>query len=300
MRVVSLLPAATDIVCALGAAELLAGVTHACDAEGLPAGVPRVTHSVVDANAAPVVVDRLVRAHHAAGAALFTVDEAAIAAARPDLIITQSHCDVCAVDERGVRALAARLVPAPRVFALGAQTLDDVLRDITRVADAIDCGDEAAELVAGLRARMSTVHSALMAAAAPRPFAAVIEWTDPVFAAGHWVPDMVKRAGGLDVLAHAGEPSTERPARAVHDAWPAIVLVAPCGYDLARAEVAGRELLAQPEWHWMRERTVWAMDGNRLISRPSPHLVDGVEAMARIFNPAVFSPLSCGLATRLA
>lgn len=299
MRVLSLLPAATDILGSLGAADLLVGVTHECHGDAVPANTPRVTHSTIDASDAPGVVDKQVRHQHEQGATLFALDVAAIAEARPDLIITQSLCEVCAVDERDVRALAASLNPVPRVLTLGAQTLDDVLVDVHRVAEAIQRPDEGLELVAGLRARLNTVHATLQSAAAPRPLVAVIEWTDPVFAAGHWVPDMVLRAGGLDVLGRSGEHSRAYPARAVHDASPAVVIVAPCGYSLSRAEAAGHALLALPEWHWMSERQVWAMDGDSFVSRPSPHLVDGVEAMARIFNPMLFSPLVPAMATRL-
>jgi iron complex transport system substrate-binding protein len=299
MRVVSLLPAATDILCALGASEMIVGATHECDAPGLAATVPRVTTSAIDANASPAAIDGSVRVLNSSGTPLFRLDEEQIRAARPDLIITQSLCDVCAVNEDDVRALAARLTPSPRIVTLGATTLDGVLDEVALISETIDRADEGVELALGLRARMRTVHLTLKAAAAPRPRVAVIEWTEPLYAAGHWVPDMVKRAGGADVLALTGSHSATRTMEAVRDAAPDLIVVAPCGYGLERAACEGRTMLARADWAWARDRTVWAVDANTMISRPGPRLVEGIETLARIFNPTLFSPLVAGRGVRL-
>jgi iron complex transport system substrate-binding protein len=287
VRAVSLLPAATDAVVALGAVEVLVGVSHECDGNAVRA-LPRVTGTPVESGAAPDVVDAQVRRLSAQGAPLFSIDERAIAGLRPDVIFTQSVCDVCAVREEDVRALARRLTPAPRIVTLGATTLEGVFEDLARVGAALDGAGEPGELLAGLRSRLRRVHDRLKAQRAPRPRVAVLEWTEPPFAAGHWVPDLVHRAGAIDVLASAGEHSRERAPDEVRAADPEFLLVAPCGYPLPRAHDVAAGLLMRPDWAWARDRQVWAMDANRLVSRPGPGVVDGALTMASIFHPTLF------------
>jgi iron complex transport system substrate-binding protein len=300
VRTVSLLPAASEIVAALGAADELVGVTHECDYPTAVASRARVTASAVDGGAAPGAVDAQVRELALSGAPLFAVHERAIAELRPELILTQALCDVCAVSETDVRALAARLRPEPRVVTLAATTLDGVFADVLRVAAALGAADAGARLVDELRGRIRRVHETLKAAAAPRPRVAVVEWTDPLYAAGHWVPELVHRAGGVDVLAAPGEHSRPRTVDEVRDADPEVVLVAPCGYDARRAAEEARRLLARDEWAWARGRRVWAVDANGLVSRPGPRLARGVETFARIFNPALFPPADPADAVRVA
>jgi iron complex transport system substrate-binding protein len=300
MRVVSLLPAATEIVAALGALEHLVGVTHECDHPSVVRSRARVTRSDVAVGAAPGAVNAQVADLAASGAPLFTLDESRIAALHPDLVLTQALCDVCAVSEDDVRAVVGRLTPSPRVVTLSAGTLDGVLADIRAVADALGLQDEGDELLQGLAARMRQVHETLKAARAPRPRVAVVEWTDPVFPAGHWTPEMIRRAGGVDVLMEPGQHSVAVPLEQVAAADPEIVLVAPCGYDVARAEAEGRAVLADARWGWLAGRQVWAIDANALVSRPGPRLVDGIETFARVFNPALFSPVDPERARRLA
>lgn len=290
-RVVTLLPSATEIVAALGAIESLVGITHECDYPAQVASRLRVTASRVDGAGDPGAVDAQVRAVVGEGVSLYTLDEPGIRALRPDLIFTQALCDVCAVVETDVRALASRLSPAPRVVSLSATTLDGVFDDIARAAEAMGLDDEGEELLAGMRARMRAVHDTLKAARAPRPRVAMIEWTDPVFAGGHWVPEMIRRAGGTDVLASQGDHSRVVTPDAVIAANPDVVLVAPCGYGVERAAEEARRLVASPAWAPAEHTAVWALDGNALTSRPGPRLVDGIEVMARIFNPPLFSPV---------
>jgi iron complex transport system substrate-binding protein len=299
-RVITLLPSATEIVAALGAIESLVGITHECDHPAQVASRLCVTSSLVDGADAPGAVDAGVRTLVEAGASLYTLDEERIRSLRPDLIFTQALCDVCAVMETDVRALAARLSPEPAVISLSATTLDGVFDDIACVARALRLDDEAEELLAGLRARMLTVHATLKAARAPRPRVAMIEWTDPIFAGGHWVPEMIHRAGGIDVLAAAGEHSKVIAFGAVAAAQPDVVLVAPCGYGVIRAAEEARRLMGSHEWNLPAATRVWALDGNALTSRPGPRLVDGIEVMARIFNPLLFSPVDPVYATCVA
>lgn len=299
MRVISLLPSATEIIAALGGFEHLVGVTHCCDHPAAVGSRVRVTRTAIDADAAPGAVDAQVRAIAAEGAPLYTLHEDRIRDLRPDLILTQALCEVCAVMETDVRAVAVRLDPVPRVLTLSATSLDGVLDDITAVGAAMGLADEAAEFVTGARARMRAVHETLKAAQAPRPRVAVVEWGDPLYAAGHWVPEMVRRAGGVDVLAQPGEHSVVVTLDAVRDADPEVILVAPCGYDLARSVEEGERLLARDDWAWARGRRVFALDANAFASRPGPRLVDGIEVMARLFNPSLFTPVDAAFARAL-
>ena len=299
MRVISLLPSATEIVAALGGLEHLVGVTHACDHPPMVDSRVRVTTTAVDGDAAPGEVDAQVRRIFDAGQPLYTLLEDRIRALRPDLLITQALCDVCAVTETDVRALAPRLEPPPTVLTLDATSLDGVLDDIARVGAALGLESEAEELLIGARARMRRVHDTLKSAKAPRPRVAVIEWGEPIYAAGHWVPEMVHRAGGVDTLAKRGEHSVVVTRDAVRDADPEVILIAPCGYDLARAQQEGERLLALDGWAWARTRRVYAIDANAFASRPGPRLVDGIEVFARCFSPTLFSPLDTGRAAPL-
>jgi iron complex transport system substrate-binding protein len=299
MRVITLLPSATEIVAALGALESLVGVTHECDHPAQVASRLRVTSSLVDGADAPGAVDAGVRTLVAEGTSLYSLDEPGIRSLKPDIIFTQALCDVCAVMETDVRALAARLAPEPRVISLSATTLDGVFDDIAIVARELSLEREGGELLAGMRARLLAVHDTLKAARAPRPRVAMIEWTDPIFAGGHWVPEMIRRAGGTDVLAATGEHSKVVTFETVAAAAPEIVLIAPCGYGVGRAAEEAKKLVASPAWNLPASTIVWALDGNSLTSRPGPRLVDGIEVMARIFNPSLFTPIPADYATRI-
>ena len=300
MRIVSLLPAATEIVAALGAADDLVGITHECDFPPEIVGRPRVTASLVDPHGAPRAVDTAVAVLAVEGEPIFDLDRAAIAALRPGLLITQALCDVCAVSDVDAQAFAIRLDPFADVVTLRAHTIGGVFEDVRRVGAALGDRERAEALIVKLVARLDRVHDTLKAARAPRPRVAVIEWTDPLYVAGHWVPEMVRRAGGLDVLAGPGEPSTRRPMSEVVAADPEVVVVAPCGYGVERAAEAGRSMLAGAGWAWARGRPVWAVDANGLVSRPGPRIVDGVETLAAVFNPAHFPPVDPSRAIRLA
>jgi iron complex transport system substrate-binding protein len=299
VRIVSLLPSATEIVAALGALDQLVGVTHACDYPPQIARLPRLTRTHVDGTAAPDAIDRDVRAAAERGAPLYEVNEALLASLRPDLIVTQALCDVCAVRETDVRAMAVRLSPAPLIVTLSGTSIDGIIADVERVAAAIEVPDEAEELVAGMRARLRSVHERLRAARAPRPRVAVLEWTDPVYTAGHWVPEMVHRAGGVDTLAAPGTHSRAIPATDVATAAPDVLVFAPCGYDLPRATREASRILSDDAWRWARDRATWALDANALTSRPGPRVVDGIETMASLLHPSLFGDPAADRATRI-
>lgn len=301
MRILSLLPASTEIVCALGAAEALVGITHECDFPGdVVRGLPRVTRSTIGEDViSPAEIDNAVRERSNTGQPLYTLDEAAIMRLAPDVIVTQALCEVCAVSETDVRAIAARMPTQPQVVTLSGSTWDGITEDMRRVGASLGCVDAAAELIGSLEARLLHIHETLRAARAPRPRVAVIEWTDPVFAAGHWVPELVRRAGGIDVMAAPGEHSSVHAVEDVMSAKPEVLVIAPCGYDSARAADAARTLLATDEWSWARELSVWAMDSNSLLSRPGPRLVDGTETLASIMHPDLFGAAPATRAIRV-
>lgn len=304
MRVLSLLPAATEIVAALGAGDELVGNSHDCDWPPDIADLPRVTRSALaevgagageaDSSLEAAAIDELVRSHVAAGAPLFDLLSDEIASLCPDVIVTQCVCDVCAISEADVRALATRLSPVPRIVTMAGGTLDGVFQDIASVASALERDAEGRALVAGLRDRMRIVHERLHAARAPRPRVAVIEWEDPPFAAGHWVPELVHRAGGTDVLARAGDHSREIAPTAVEAAAPDVLIVAPCGYSLDASASSARTLLGRESWRWAHDLPVWALDANALLSRGGPRLIDGLETIARILHPSLFGVPAAG------
>ena len=287
-RIVSLLPAATEIVAALGALDQLAGVTHECDHPADVARLPRVTSSVVDRDASSGAIDAEVRALASTGAAVFTLDASLVASLAPDVLLTQSVCEVCALPESEVDRAVAALSAAPTVVSLGGTTLDGVWEDVRRVGDAIGRRASADALLASLAARMRRVHETLKAARAPRPRVAVIEWLDPLFVAGHWSPELVRRAGGIDVLAQPDSHSVQIDLAAVCAAEPDILLFAPCGFDAERSAREAVALLETEAWRWAHDRSSWALDGNSLTSRPGPRLVDAIEVMASIFAPDLF------------
>jgi|688.fasta_scaffold196875_3 iron complex transport system substrate-binding protein len=299
MRVVSLLPSATEIVGALGALEHLVGVTHECDWPPVVNSRARVTTCAVDSTASPAAIDAQVRDLAHTGTPLYGIKERMLHDLHPDVIITQSLCEVCAVHEGDVRALAASITPAPQIVTLGATTLEEVFADITRVATALQLTDESEELLDGLRDRLRRVHATLKAAQAPRPRVAVVEWGDPIFTGGHWVPEMIAKAGGIDVIGTAGAVSKTITLAQLQASAPDLLVIGPCGYNLPRAIDEGRRLLALDDWAWAREIPVWAIDANSYASRPGPRLVEGTEILARLFNPSLFTPLDPVHAARI-
>ncbi|MEP6764372.1 MAG: ABC transporter substrate-binding protein [Gemmatimonadaceae bacterium] len=300
MRIVSLLPAATEIVAFLGATEHLVGITHECDFPSVVASRARVTKSAIPRSSDPAEIDAAVREQSGEGHALFTMDERLIAALHPTLMLTQELCDVCAVRESDVRTLASKLQGSPPVITLGGTTIEGILADVRMVADALAVPDEGEELLAGLRNRMRRIHDTLKSERAPRPRVALIEWTNPVYLAGHWGPEQIQRAGGRDVAGTAGAHSVAVRLESVASTDPEIVLIAPCGYNLAHAKAEAMELLKDPNWSWLAGRQVWALDANGLVSRPGPRVVEGIETMARIFNPTLFSAIDPVHAVRVA
>jgi iron complex transport system substrate-binding protein len=284
VRLVSLLPSATEIVYALGLGDDLVGVTFECDE---PARA-RVDKAVVvggrdTRGMSPADIDAYVRDRVAAGDDLYTLHAGALAALDPDLILTQDLCRVCALPAGHVDAALAHLGCRADVLSLDPHTLDEVLDTVTAVGAAAGVPQRAARLVAGLRRRLAAIASSV--SGRPQRRVAVVEWVDPPFPAGHWVPDLVRAAGGEPVAARPGARSGPTTWDEFVDAAPDVVLVAPCGYDLAGA--AAQALTLVPRFP---DAAVWAIDANGLVVRPGPRLVDGVAAIAAILHPDAVPP----------
>jgi len=279
VRLVSLLPSATEIVYSLGLGEDLVGVTFECDEPPAARTEKTVVVGGRDTRGmTPGEIDSYVRAQLAAGADLYTLHAQALADLRPDLILTQDLCRVCALPSGYVEDALGYLGCRADVLSLDPHTLDDVLDSILAVGRRTGVSERATRLVGDLRARLARVAAAV--AGRRRPKVAVIEWVDPPFTAGHWIPDLVSAAGGRPVAARPGAPSVPTSWAAIAAAAPDVVVVAPCGYHLPgvieQARAAVQALSGTP---------VWAIDADGIVVRPGPRLVDGVEAMAAIFHP---------------
>jgi len=278
MRIVSLVPAATEIACAIGAVADLVAVTHDCDFPPHVRSLPRVTSATIPAGATSREIDTLVRDAASRNESTFHLDAGALRDAAPDVILGQTLCAVCAVT---LDQVPRSLPREPRVVPLEAATLDGMYEDVARVGDAIGRGQQARTLVASLRARAAAVRHAV--GDRERPRVACIEWVDPPYSGGHWVPEQVHLAGGADVLGEPGARSRELTWDDVRAARPDIVVVMPCGWDAPRAE---REARAIPDLG----APVVAVDGNAYFSRPGPRLIDGIKLLASLLHPGVVPP----------
>ncbi|MDW8148263.1 MAG: ABC transporter substrate-binding protein [Roseiflexaceae bacterium] len=242
MRIVSLLPSATEIVCELELADMLVGVSHECDyPPDVVADLPRVTRSAIPHGLSSAEIDQVVSARLARGESLYLLEETLLAELRPDLVITQELCDVCAVSFADVCTLAARLPGNPRVVSLAPPNLESIFGDVLTIAEAVGMPERGRQLTERLRQRLDRVHRAV--AGQPRPGVVALEWLDPPFIGGHWVPEMIHLAGGRDLLGRAGERSFRVRWEDVINAQPDVVLLIPCGYS---AEAAQREWDALP------------------------------------------------------
>lgn len=282
MRVVSLLPAATEIVATLGGVKLLVGITHECDYPGSVRQLPRITTTPIDTAQPSGSIDRAVRAARGAGRPVIGVDLAMLQELKPDLILTQALCEVCAVEAGAVHRLTEALTPPPRIVSLGATDLSGIWRDIKTVGAAIGLQDDAEELVFGLRHRISRL--AARPVVEPRPRVICLEWTDPPYLAGHWVPELVSAAGGIDVGATTGTRSVARPWEQIAALEPSHVLVMLCGFDVSRARIELQAVSDPGARATLASATVWILDGNAYTSRAGPRVVNGAERIRAAFE----------------
>ena len=300
MRIVSLLPSATEIVYALGLKDDLVGVTFECDYPAAARTKPIVSDTSLPPGLAPAEIDRIVNERADAHASIYTLDEDALRHLDPDLVLTQDLCAVCAIDVAEVSDALTHLGCRAEVVTLDPKRLPDVLTSIQTVGDATDRAPQARRLVGELRERLARIADTV--ARAPRPRTFVLEWTDPPYNAGHWIPDMVTAAGGEPVLTRPGEYSVPLTWAEIVDAAPETVVVAPCGYQLdgsrglAADDVELRRHLANTP---AAADGVWAVDASSYFVRPGPRLVDGVEILAGILHPDASPPPRADGAARI-
>jgi iron complex transport system substrate-binding protein len=297
MRIVSLLPSATEILFALGLGDSVVGVTHECDYPGEAAKKPALIRPRVDRHAPPAELDRQVTEIVQRGESIYAVDAELLKSLAPDLIVTQDLCHVCAASPDDLATSLTRLPKRPRVLSLTPHSLSGVWDDVRRVAEATGRRREGQALAITLEQRVAAIERKV-AGAAMRPRVLCLEWLDPFYVGGHWVPEMVAKAGGEDVLGRAGEPSVRVTPDQIADSRADVILVMPCGYNLERAE---RELKIA---HWpeswidlpaIRDRRIFAVDANSCFSRPGPRLADGIVILAQILHPELpWSDISVG------
>jgi iron complex transport system substrate-binding protein len=289
MRVVSLLPSATEILFALGFDNEVVGVSHECDFPAQARTKRVVIHSRLPHDAPPAEIDRLVREYVSRGESLYSVDAEALAELEPDLIITQDLCQVCAASPDDLATTLARFPEPPEVLCLNPQDLGDVWRDILWVGEATCRGHEAEALLKKIGTRLGELECQLDGVE-HRPRVAILEWLEPFYVAGHWVPEMIEIAGGKDALGRKRTPSFRVSASDVIDAAPEILLIAQCGYSAQQARNEYRAMSFPKDWSAIpavRNSRVYAMDASGYFSRPGPRLMTGIEALARIMHSKV-------------
>lgn len=284
MRIVSLLPSATEILFAIGAGPDVVGVTHECDFPDAARTLPQLTASSLTHDGTSADIDRHVRKGLHEGSGLYTLDAARLEALAPDLIVTQELCAVCAVNYETVARAAKRLRSDPRIVSLEPSSLEDVYATIATLGEVAGRVDGAAATIASLREREARLRAQKRAI---RPRTLVLEWTDPPMSGGHWTPDLVELSGGEPLLGNPGANSTVISWERIAEADPDVVIVAPCGFDLPATRRAIAELEGDPIWTSLRayrEGRVYPVDGNAYLNRPGPRLLDTAEIFAALLT----------------
>jgi iron complex transport system substrate-binding protein len=286
MRIASLVPSATEMLFALGLGESVVGVTHECDWPPAAVELPHLTATVLPAGLSAGEIDAAVKEVVGEGRALYSLDEERLAELDPDLIVTQAVCEVCAVSYEDVVKVAARLPSRPRVVQQDPNSLGDVLEDVTRLGEAAGIEAQARERRGELEQRLDAVRAAVDGVNRPRVLA--LEWLDPPFLGGHWIPEMIEIAGGVDVAGRAGEKSPQVEWSGLQDLDPDVIVAMPCGWylDDSRAQALAHRERLEP----LGARRIFAVDAASTFSRPGPRLVDGVELLAHLFHPERVRP----------
>lgn len=295
MRIVSLLPSATEILYALGLGDEVVGVTHECDWPAEAASKPVMTRSVHDqvGRRSREIHDVVGSAIHG-GSSLYALDEAALEAADPDIIVTQELCDVCAVSYRQVNEAARAIDAEIRIVSLEPTSIEGIFNTIATVGAVTEAEDAAVELVERLRTRLGALEQRVVErrdAGVRGPRVVGLEWLDPPFAVGHWVPEQIRRAGGWDLLGEPGERSRETTWAAVADVDPEMLVLMPCGFHLDETIAEWERTPRPPMWadiEAVRRGRVLAVDGSAYFSRPGPRVVEGIEMLAEVFDPEAF------------
>jgi iron complex transport system substrate-binding protein len=288
VRIVSLVPSATEILFALGLGSEVIAVTHECDYPAAAGELPRVTRDALPGDLTPGQIDAAVRARTEQGESIYELDAEALHELRPDLIVTQALCAVCAVSYDDVRAIADEIESQPQVISLDPHTLGEVLGDVRTLAQATERKDAGVALIQDAAARIDRVRLAVRGR--PPLRVAALEWLDPVYVAGHWTPQLIEYAGGIDVLGMPGEHSERRSWDEVAAAEPDVVVVMPCGYDAPRSHAEA--LAYRGRLALLGAGEVVAVDASAYFSRPGPRLIDGIELLAHVLHPSAVSQTS--------
>jgi iron complex transport system substrate-binding protein len=286
-----LLPSATEIVCALGFENQLVGRSHECDYPAPVARLPVLTEPKFNPEGSSAEVNQRVMTILADALSVYRVDAEKLRSLTPDVIVTQSQCDVCAVSMREVEEAVAQWLGAPpKIVSLAPYALADVLNDMQRVADGLDAPERGSELVNRLRERMASIE-ARAKTASTRPRIAIIEWIEPLMAAGNWMPELVAMAGGTNLFGEAGAHSPWMKFEELVAKDPDVIMVAPCGFNMERSAAELPTLQKRPEWanlKAVREGQVFLADGNQYFNRPGPRIVESLEILAEILHPELF------------
>lgn len=294
IRIASLLAGSTEILYGLGLGENVVAISHECDFPPEAASKPRVTANLVNAAAASLEIDAQVRTMFESGSALYTINREMMTRLRPDLIVTQAQCDVCAVSLDDVRSLVADepALAHTRIVAMNPTCLDELHEDIAKIAAAAGVSDRGTAYIASLKSRVAAISDATCTiSVADRPRVCCIEWTDPVMVAANWVPELIDIAGGHCPLTRKGEHTRYTDWNDVTAFDPEVIVIAPCGFDLARTRMESQGLASRPDWHRLsavRNDRVFAVDGNAYFNRTGPRLVDSLELLAGLIDPNRF------------
>jgi len=287
MRIVSLLPSATETLFALGFHDEIVGVSHECDFPPEALTKTRVVTSRIPKDISPAEIDRIVREHVERGESIYAVDKDLLEELKPDLIVTQDLCHVCAAAPEELGAVLAQISIRPQVLSLDPLDLGDVWRDILWVGEVTGRRERAQEFVEEIGARLAQIEVDA-ASFRKQPKAVVLEWLDPIYVGGHWVPEMVTAAGGVDVIGKAKKPSRRVTMEEMIASAPEVLFIAPCGYDAEKARKEYLSVTWPQEWQMVpavRDGRVFALDANAYVSRPAGRLVTGIEAMAKCMHP---------------
>jgi iron complex transport system substrate-binding protein len=297
-RIVSLLPSATEILFAIGAGDRVVGVTHECDYPDAARMLPKVTtNAVIGEGERPADIDRHIHAARHAGSSIYRLDEGMLASLHPDLIITQELCDVCAVAYGDVQRAVRRMAGEVPVLSLEPRSLEDICASVEEVGTATGCEAGAASVAAAMRATIAEI--AALAPPQPAPRVACVEWTDPIMVGGHWVPEMVRIAGGVDPLGVAGEPSRYAEWDQLVGSQPDVMVLMPCGFDLRHTLALVPEVTSRPGFGALacaRADRVVAVDGSAYFNRPGPRITHGLEILAAAFRARPGDELPSGAA----
>ncbi len=290
-KVVSLIASSTEMICALGLGESLVGRSHECDYPEWVKKLPQCTEPKMNVEGTSYEIDQRVKAILQEGLSVYRVFASKLNELKPDVILTQVQCEVCAVSEKDVIDAICQLIDShPQIVSLNTNTLDDLWADIQRVADALEHPEKGKELIRKLQVRIEKI-SEKSKTLSQKPRIAFIEWVDPLMSCGNWMPTLIEKAGGMNLFGEAGKHSPWMQWEDLKNKDPEVIVIAPCGYDIPKTLEELPALSSRPDWKSLRavkNRQVYVADGNQFFNRPGPRLVESLEILAEIFHPDIF------------